>query len=65
MDGSTIRGDASKHKAMSYGLMDEAEATPDVKAQRNFTDPEPPGGKREMNVSRRQPMHPFPGQIEG
>jgi hypothetical protein len=64
LDGTKVRANASKHKAMSYSRMGEAErqrqaettgrkpagrppqvsdpaqATPDPKAQRNFTDPE-------------------------
>ena len=49
IDGTKLQANASKHKAMSYGRMaagkapevrDPAEAKPDEKAQRNFTDPE-------------------------
>ena len=56
LDGTKVRANASRHKAMSYGRMKEKEAqlaaeqaeavgkghsgVPDDKAQRNFTDPE-------------------------
>ena len=45
LDGTKVRANASKHKAMSYGRMKEREGrnhpgVSDDKAQRNFTDPD-------------------------
>ena len=48
VDGTKLRANASKHKAMSYARMVRAEAelaaqppgTPELTAQRNFTDPD-------------------------